>query len=372
MSIHISKSEKFYDGHTSKAHKVSVILSGSILHLQDENQKTIHSWTLDKITIIERPIPPAPAILSYIKSPDARLHITNKKGWEYLKSRLAQKGKKSSRHLPTHWSSFGAYGLVSVLSLIFIFLLFPRVMGGLAYLMPLSWEKTLGHHISASMTNGEKGCTKAEGKAALDKLQRTLQKTMKRKIPYDIHVIDDPYFLNAFALPGGYIFLYRKVIDDATTPEEVAGILAHEMAHIELYHTTKSVVRDLGLGFTLSMVFGGNASSMGDIARILSQMGYSREDESAADMHAIQTLKQLNISPAGLQDFLTRVHEQEWDIDFEGQEYLEYISTHPDTEKRIAAIKINKDTNYTPAMSKKEWSALRSICDQTKDIKLME
>ncbi len=372
MSVFVSKSEKFYDGHTSKTHKVSVMLSGSILHLQDDDQNTLHSWTLENIKIIERPVHPAPAILSYSKSPDARLHISDEKGWKYLHSRLKQKGKKSRRYLPTHWSSFGAYGLVSVLSLGFIFLLFPKVLSNAAYLIPQSWEKELGSHIALSIANGEEGCIAPQGKTALNNLRKKLQTTMDRKITYDIHVVDNPHLLNAFAAPGGYIFLYRKVIDDAKSPDELAGILAHEMAHIELYHTTKSVVRDLGIGFTLSMIFGGTASNMGDIARVLSQMGYSREDESEADAHAVMTLTKLKASPAGLRSFLERVHEEEWDIDFEGQEYLEYLSTHPDTEKRIAAIHVDKEKDYRPIISQKEWSAIRSICDKTKPITLTE
>ena len=86
-------------------------------------------------------------------------------------------------------------------------------------------------------------------------------------------------------------------------------------------------------------------------------MQYSREDERAADNHAKITLNALNINPEGLGDFLERVSKMEQaleELDFKGKEYLDYLSSHPNTIERIKALKGDKGREYAPPMSAPE------------------
>ena len=364
MSVSIAASTKFYDGKTSNAHLVSITLSGSILHITNEAGENLASWSLTTIRIIEPPSHPAPGIIGSDKYPDARLLIEEGKNWTYLKSRIP-KSNKRGRLLPTHWTSFFGYSAAAVLSLAFLFLMFPRILGGFAYMMPISWEKALGKHVMSSMVGSDKTCSAEEGQKALEYLTYRIKSQMKRKIKYDVRVIDNDWMFNAFAAPGGHIVIYRKIIDDASSAEELAGVLAHEMAHVELRHSTKSLIRDIGLGFTLSLIFG-DIGTLESATKLLSQMSYSREDERAADLHAKNTLNAINISPKGLQDFLRLVAEEELDIEFKGSEFLTYLSSHPDTEERIKALNENPEQQYEPAMSAKDWNAVRNICEKTK------
>tara|TARA_R110001592_G_scaffold29350_3_gene106484 strand:+ start:1024 stop:2139 length:1116 start_codon:yes stop_codon:yes gene_type:complete len=365
MSISIATNAKFYDGKTSKAHRVSVIFSGSILHItDDETGENLTSWSLNTLTLIEAASPPIPAVIGSTQTPDARLNIEDGKGWTYLKSRIPKHSKRSIL-LPTHWSSLFGYAALAVLSLGFIFMIFPSVLGNMAYMMPASWEQTLGNRVMASMIDNDKTCNAPQGQKALNRLTQTIQSHMERDIKYDVRVIDNKSVLNAYAAPGGHIVIYRKIIDDANSPDEIAGVLAHEMSHVELRHPTKSLIRNIGLGFTLSLVFG-DVNSVESMASLLSQLNYSRKDESDADQYAVTTLNAARINPEGLRDFLGRVSKYEPDFDFKGSEWLEYLSSHPNTQQRIDALESAGNKRYDAALSGQEWQALRSICRTTK------
>ncbi len=363
MSVSVAKSVKFYDGKTSKAHIVDVVLSGYILHITNVRGEELAAWSLPTLKIIEPPSPPVAGIISSDKYPDARLNIEAGKGWNYIKSRIP-KNKRSNR-LPTHLGAFISYSVLAIISLAFLFFMFPRIIGNLAYLMPEPWENTLGNQVMESMVGNDKICVARAGKDAIDRLTQKIQSKMQRKISYDIRVIDNSYVTNAFAAPGGHIIIYRSIIEEAGSPEEVAGVLAHEMAHVEQYHTTKALIRNMGLGFTLSMIFG-DVGTLESVAQLLSQMSYSREDESAADMRAKEILNAINIDPRGLQDFLIRMSEQEIDLDFKGSEYLKYLSSHPDTKERIKSLSRDGKRKYNAAMSYDDWEDLLSICDESK------
>ena len=370
MAVSVTKSAKFYDGKTSTVHVVSVDLSGSILRISSQNGEGLASWSLNTLTIIELPSSPAPGVISSDKFPDARLKIDDGKGWKYLTSRIPKANKTSSRLLPTHWSSFFGYGAVSVLSITLLFMMFPRILSNLAYFIPASWETELGQNVITQLVDGHRICAGPKGQAALDKLTKTIKSQFKRDIEYSVQIIDNRNVLNAFAAPGGHIVFYRKVIEDAGSPEELAGVLAHEMAHIELYHTTKGLVRDMGLTAALSFMIG-HLGSLDTAIKFLNQMQYSREDERAADNHAKITLNALNINPEGLGDFLERVSKMEQaleELDFKGKEYLDYLSSHPNTIERIKALKGDKGREYAPPMSAPEWQDILEMCKHTKPL----
>ena len=300
-------------------------------------------------------------------------------GWRIppSKMRCMQLTRRCWQNLPVHWASFAAYGGVAILSIVFLFMMFPRIIGNIAYVIPASWEEALGQEVMPSIVGTDKTCSAAQGQAAvaeaeqragqaaLKRLVDRIETKMNREITYDVRVIKNSYITNAFAAPGGHIIIYQNIIDDADNPEELAGVLAHEMAHVELYHTTRAMVRDLGLGITLSLIFGDTGSIEG-IARLLSQMSYSREDETEADMHAKKTLMALNINPSGLQGFLRRIAKSEIDLDFKGKEFLDYISSHPNTQARIDALEDTSNRKYPPAMSAQDWDAIQNICTKSK------
>ncbi len=391
MSISISKSAKYYDGRTGNPQDVSLHLTSSTLRLMSGDE-ILETWSMNAITVVDHPAPPVPGIFGHNKNKDARIYIDDAWEWRRIYDRLPRSSKKRIV-LPSNWSSFFLYTIMSVASLYFLFLMFPRIVENAAYLVPVEAERTIGKQVVQSMTKNTKHCIGAEGTQALHRVFHLMKKETVRDIDYQIYVVENDFMPNAFAAPGGYLVIFSDIIERAETPEEVFGVLAHEIAHVDLYHTTKGIVRDLGMRFIISMIVGG--TSIEDVAGFFSQMNYSREDESEADLYGRTIMVKAGINPKGMRHFFENIKAWEDDFHVDIQETInkeiekeedkikmpssdffnnsiwEYLSTHPNTDKRIHALKaLEKDTPYRPILSDKEWQSLKDICSKTKKIRL--
>lgn len=149
-----------------------------------------------------------------------------------------------------------------------------------------------------------------------------------------IHVLkkDD---VNAFALPGGRIVLFSGLIRLVEDPEEVSGVIAHELAHLQLDHVMKKLIKEVGLSVILSMTTGSGGADMArETARIISSTAYDRSLEREADLKAVDYLLNAGIDPEPFANFFFKLSLQESDA----QKYLSIISTHPNLEERAAQI----------------------------------
>lgn len=383
MSFYISTAAKYYDGKTANPRNVSLLLTGVSFQIMEE-ETVLETWSLNDLTIIDHPAPPVPGIFGSRKNKDARLYISNAKEWKELYDRLPKHTKKKLV-LPSNWSSFIIYIIAAIISLIFLFKMFPRLVEQTAYLIPMKMERAIGQKAVKSMLKGEKICRAPEGSAALQEILQKLKAQTSRKVQYKIYVVNDDFTLNAFAAPGGYLVLYSKIIENAKSPEEVAGVLAHEIAHIDLYHTTKGIMRSLGMQLVLSMMVGGTSAET--VAGFLSQMSYSRNDEAEADMHGREIMINAKIDPKGIRKFFETM--QTWKGEFysalteeEGHEkdtldnilnapFWEYLSTHPNTAKRIKNLEnLEDNTNFNSVITNKKWNDLKNICEITEPFKL--
>ncbi len=387
MSIYLSQNAKFYDGKTGQPHTVSLTLTNKSILLESD-KVLIETWDIHDLVVISQPEPPVPGIYGHAKEKEARLYIDSAKEWKTLYARLPKSSKRNFL-LPTNWLSFILYAAMSVISLVFLFLLFPKIIENTAYLIPYKIERSIGRQAVEVMTRGKKTCVSIEGRAALLYAFEKLKAQTSRKITYEIRVVEDDFMPNAFAAPGGYIIIFSSVIDRAKTPDEVVGVLAHEIAHVELYHTTKGIVRSIGMQFVLSMITGGN--SIDNLAGFFSQMSYSRDDESAADMRGRNIMVKANMDPKGIRHFFENVHLWEGGVlgdikegnkktvkNGKGEDenaifrFMEnplwnIFSTHPDTEMRIKNLKkMESNAQYLPALNKHQWQALKNICSVTK------
>ncbi len=387
MSFYISKSAKYYDGKTGNPLEVALILTGSSLQIS-ENEKTIETWSMNNITVIDHPAPPVPGIFGSSKNKDARIYVEDSSEWKKLYERLPKQTKKKFI-LPNNWSSFIIYIIVAIISTILLFKLVPKLIEQSAYLIPYEMEKTIGKQAANSLIKNKKECITPTGRAVLNNAFHRLKAQTSRKIKYRVFIVEDDITRNAFAAPGGYLFIFSEIIEHAETPEEVMGVLAHEISHIDLYHTTKGLMRSVGMQFILSLMVGG--TSFESVGNFLSQMTYSREDETEADMHGRQIMIKAGIDPKGMRTFFEGLHKYENKLfeeiaeEFEDTEikeenwiekilslpFWEYLSTHPDTEKRIKQLqKLEDKTTFKPALTNQEWHALKNICTETKPIKL--
>ena len=364
---------KFYDGKTARPHEVSVTFMGESLHILSEDKAINLTWGADEIEVLEQAVTPKPAKLTSIKTPEARLFIQPGEDWQTLKQRLP-KGAFPHISLPVSFPAFIGYAGLSVAVLIFLFFSVPHLLEYGAYLIPKAAEDKLGQYAIKTIIEGEI-CSAPKGVKSLETLTQKLQDQTTRSISYNVRVVHNDDMLNALAAPGGHLIIFSGVIAKAENPDEVAGVLAHEMAHIEKRHSTRGLVRDLGISMTLQMMFGGDAN-IPRLAGFMNQMRYSREDEREADEVGQAMLEGAGIDPAGMALFFKRLKkEQGVDNDKEGEEdwpeFYSYFSTHPQTTERIEYLEnvSARKSNYKPALSKRAWKDLKKICTDTQKSK---
>ena len=146
---------------------------------------------------------------------------------------------------------------------------------------------------------------------------------------YEFYVADDKV-VNAYAMPGGFIVMHSGLLNLAGSAEEVAGVLAHEVMHVEKRHSLKGMAKALGLAATVSLVFGdlgGLASLGGDLIGLK----FSRDHELEADTEGLKSLVGAGLRPEGMAAFFRKMAAQD-KLD------LGFLSTHPASEERFAAI----------------------------------
>lgn len=219
--------------------------------------------------------------------------------------------------------------------------------------IPMEWEREYGDALIGDF--GGKYCNGAGGQAALDKLALRLSPAASR-LKIRVVKID---MVNAAALPGGTIVIFEELLSESDAPEDMAGVLAHELAHVERRHVTQAMIRDLGLGLVVS-VFGGTTG--GSIDGLLAA-GYSRGSEREADRDAIAKLRRAGIDPLPTAGFFKKLADQEARLGRVAHG-LSYISTHPMSAERQKAFADSRVQGriYRPALSRDEWEALFNIC----------
>ncbi len=147
-----------------------------------------------------------------------------------------------------------------------------------------------------------------------------------------IHILNKDE-INAFALPDGHLLLYTGLIYAADKPEELSGVICHEIAHIHHNHVMKKLVKEVGLSVLLSMTTGnGGSEIMKEVTKKLSSSAFDRNLEKEADIKAVDYLANANITPGSLADFLYKIS------DTETINYPSWVSTHPDSKERAEYI----------------------------------
>lgn len=207
--------------------------------------------------------------------------------------------------------------------------------------VPVSVDNELGRLglQRALQENGAGGREVTDGhvRGAVQQIvQRLLAEVPQRGFEFQVHVVSSA-LVNAFALPGGHIVVTTALLETAGSPEEVAGVLAHEMAHVTERHGVKRVVQDVSLWIVVSAVFG-DVGTIGSLifgqSATLASLGYSRDMERQADAEGVRLLQRAKVDLSGLRRFLERLQERSDSAD----SVLRFLSTHPLTAERLQRI----------------------------------
>ena len=144
--------------------------------------------------------------------------------------------------------------------------------------------------------------------------------------------------INAFALPGGYIYVTRGILATVNNEAELAGILGHEIGHVTQHHGAKQVVRAIGSQILAVGAALANPENAGQWLILSSQLfnqinlGYGRDAELESDAHGLLSAYKAGYDPRSMVDFLKNLRQLEM---MSGQAYHSFQATHPETKERI-------------------------------------
>lgn len=153
---------------------------------------------------------------------------------------------------------------------------------------------------------------------------------------WKVRLIRDDDVLNAFAVPGGYMYFYTGLIKYLDDEAQFAGVVAHEMAHVDKRHSTEQMTKMYGFEFLLGMILGEDPEAWAEIAAELAKglgnLQFSRSNEYEADEYAVKYSSDTDLNPKGVAGFFEKLEAED------RPKVPEFLSTHPSPDNRIETI----------------------------------
>lgn len=240
---------------------------------------------------------------------------------------------------------------IPILLIASLFLAKNKMVEEIAEQIPASWEQKLGDTVFAQLKVGKRVIDDPKLNKELEKITEPLLKAIKSdRYTFQFHIIEDPE-LNAFALPGGNVTIHSGLLLRADSPEEVAGVLAHEIAHVTRQHSMRNMIESVGL-YAVVQAFLGDATGilaiLANNAPFLLRQKFSRDYEREADEQGWDYLILANIRPDGMIAFFKKLKEETEKRRGESplggvEESFDFLSTHPATDERIERLEKKRE-----------------------------
>lgn len=205
-------------------------------------------------------------------------------------------------------------------------------------------ELTLGEEFDREITSQAPLVTDERITGYVEALTQRLAKACKRQdVTYRSKVVASEE-VNAFAVPGGFVYVNVGLLRAARNESEVAGVLAHEIGHVVGRHGAKQLSKQYGIEILVKMATGNDPTLSEQIVGTALEVGatglllkYSRRDESEADRLAVQNAYDAGVDPNGLSTFFEVLLKEEGSGRPTKLERM--LSTHPPTADRIASLR---------------------------------
>jgi len=349
--------DRYYDGRNAVAHPVRVNVTGSKLKIVGVGAQLLAEWPLAQIATVDR------------RASDGAMTFTLssalRKG-DGARLILADSGARNllltMRPDLAQWKRQGSYrglkravvwgGIVAGLLAGFYFA-FPLLAEEAAQAMPRRWEMPIGQSMRQAFVSLSPTCHGAEGIVALESLLTRLAPDEIEDPPLTLDVIDGST-VNAFALPGNHIVVFRGLIEKAGSGDEVAGVLAHELGHLDLRHPMQNAIQQVGLGAVFTMLLGGGDA--GTVGQVLVGLTYTRRMEAAADARGVELLEAAGLRADGLASFFRRLSP----LGVGGGLLPDWLASHPGLADRIAAT--DRPATGEDAFDARQWAAVKAVC----------
>lgn len=190
-------------------------------------------------------------------------------------------------------------------------------------------------------------------------LTRICDRNQINRKDIQLHVIESSD-VNAFALPGGHLIVFTGLIDFVENESELAGVMGHEMAHIELDHVMKKMGKEIGLSVIINMTAGGgNGELIKEALKTLTSTAFDRELEKDADIMSVEYLSKAHIDYKGMSAFMNRLAKDKENLG----DHVTILSTHPASDDRAKYIlEQGKKRKYEiePVLSDSTWDAFKT------------
>ena len=363
-----SGSAIFFDGKTTARHDVTVDLAPAGLHIRGVDGSVIAEWPYDQIEAVAAP--EGVLRLGKVGNPLlARLEVHDPQLAAAIDERSVPVDRSGAaerrmRRKVVAWSIAATVSLVLV-----AFIGVPEIATRLTPLIPYGVERKLGAAINAQARNEldtrnagaafECGSAEGErpGRAAFDKLMGQIEAAAALPVPLTVAVVRRSE-ANAIALPGGYIYVFRGLVEKAETPDELAGVIGHETGHVAHRDGTRSVLEGAALSLLFGMLLGDfvGGGAVVYAAKSILKTNYTRAVEAEADTYGVTLMKKIGGNPRALGTILLRIAG----TSHPGPKLL---LDHPETKERIAAIEAMSGSGpIRPLLSDTEWADLKRVC----------
>jgi Zn-dependent protease with chaperone function len=346
----------FFDGNSSRRRTVSVVL-GDALEVREDGAASVF-WAYDDIRQADSP--PGMLRVNCLSAPPlARLEVRDNGLAAALVARCPR--LHESRLDGRATLKIIGWSVAAVVSIVLVVLFaIPFAADRLAPMVPQALEQRLGDAAAAQIKTifGGKSCHAADGQKAFEKLVGTLREAAGLDTTVASSVVATPV-PNALALPGGQMLLFSGLIDKADNPDEIAGVLAHELGHLKHRDNLRNMIHDGSTSFLIGLLFGDVTGSGAAIfaARTLMSSSYSRDVEQSADTFSIDVMRKLGRPTKPMGELLFRVTGKQ------GDNGLSILASHPLTEDRLKRMsEVQQTSNGPPLLTPQEWTALKAIC----------
>lgn len=365
-----------FDGKSARKHPVDIELTPREIILKNPGHEPIH-WLYPKLRWAANTTNPFYIEQGEINSEGMETLVVEDPDFYNSISKIAPDsfftaGKKAE----TNWKIYVAGLLVLIFSAYVFIKVVPAFLAGrIIDKIPVEWEVTLGQSILKILPLEQKPVQKV-----LTVLQDTvdlLEQSIEGKQPYDLKIYIWPEdTVNALALPGGPIVVFQGLLNQAESPEELAGVIAHEIQHVLLRHSTRGILRNLAQNMILTLLIGDVNAVMEGIVGLageLETLGLSREMEAEADRKGMELILATNIDPHGMIRIFEKLTQEkssqeeairEKTITEENDsELFSYFSTHPSSQNRLEKLekqmKPHENRTWMPLFPNLNWNEMK-------------
>jgi Zn-dependent protease with chaperone function len=345
----------FFDGTSSQRRAVTLRLADRLEI--SEGERTLGVWAYADIRRADSP--PGTLRLSCVMVPAlARLEIRD----STVAAELVARCNRLDENVPGRGvAAIVGWSLAATASIIAVVLFgVPLAADRLTPLVPDVFERRLGDVAEGQVKAlfGGKVCDDAAGQQAFAKLVTALREPAGLDPSVQSGVLATPV-PNAFALPGGKVYLFNGLLAKAQGPDEIAGVLAHELGHLKHRDNTRVLIYNGGTSFLIGLLFGDVTGSGAAVfaARSLVTSSYSRDAETNADTFSIDVMHALGRPTRPMGELMFRVTGKQ------GDDGLSILASHPLTEDRLKRMgDEDRPASGPPLLTTTEWASLKGIC----------